>query len=99
MSEQLTIPANAWPFIHAAQADAHMTCRQMAILALVAAHPGLSNKPIAQTLDISPPVVTRAADWLIELGLLTRVQDLEDRRRVVLTVTPHGRRLLASLDY
>jgi DNA-binding MarR family transcriptional regulator len=81
----------------AADTDANMTCRQMAILALVAEHPGLSNGPIAGALKISRPVVTRAADRLTELGLLLRVQDDEDRRKVCMTVTAAGRRLLRDM--
>ena len=97
MTDHITIPANAWPFVIAADADANMTCRQMAILALVAAHPNLSNAPIAGALKISRPVVTRAADRLTELGLLLRMQDDEDRRKVCLTVTTAGRRLLREM--
>ena len=97
MTSNLYFPANAWPFIVAADADANMTCRQMAILALVAEHPGLSNGPIAGALKISRPVVTRAADRLTELGLLLRVQDDEDRRKVCMTVTAAGRRLLRGM--
>lgn len=93
----LPLPPGAWPFLIAADADANMTCRQMAILALVAAHPGLSNGPIAGALKISRPVVTRAADRLTELGLLLRVQDDEDRRKVCLTITAAGRRLLRDI--
>jgi DNA-binding MarR family transcriptional regulator len=97
MTSNLNFPANAWPFIVAADTDANMTCRQMAILALVAEHPGLSNGPIAGALKISRPVITRAADKLVELGLLLRVQDDEDRRKVCMTVTASGRRLLREM--
>jgi DNA-binding MarR family transcriptional regulator len=98
MTNTLTIPPAARAFFIAADADANMTCRQMAILALVAAHPGLSNGPIAGAMKISRPVVTRAADRLTELGLLLRVQDDEDRRKVCLTVTAAGRRLLREMN-
>jgi DNA-binding MarR family transcriptional regulator len=98
MNDNIIIPANAWPFIMAGDTDANMTCRQMAILALVAENPGLSNRPIADALDIQPPVVTRAADRLVMLGLLLRMQDDEDRRKVCLTVTAAGQQLLRDLN-
>jgi DNA-binding MarR family transcriptional regulator len=98
MTDNITIPAYAWPFVDAANTDANMTCRQMAILALVAEHPGVSNGPIADALKISRPVVTRAADRLVMLGLLLRMQDDEDRRKVCLTVTAAGQQLLRDLD-
>jgi len=97
MTDNLDFPANVWPFVVAADADANMTCRQMAILALADAYPGLSNGPIADALDIQKPVVTRAADRLVLLGLLLRVQDDEDRRKVRLTVTAAGKRLLREM--
>jgi DNA-binding MarR family transcriptional regulator len=97
MTDRVTIPANAWPFVMAADTDANMTCRQMAILALVAENPGLSNRPIADALGIQPPVVTRAADRLVMLGLLLRTQDDEDRRKVCLIVTTAGRLLLRDM--
>lgn len=102
MANTMTLTLNslaaARPFLIAADADANMTCRQMAILALVAEFPGLSNGPIAGALKISRPVVTRAADRLTELGLLLRVQDDEDRRKVCLTITASGRRLLREMS-
>ena len=97
MTNNITIPANAWPFIMAADTDANMTCRQMAILALVSERPGLSNAPIANVLDISRPVVTRAVDRLETLGLMVRMQDDKDRRKVSLTVTAAGKRLLRDM--
>jgi DNA-binding MarR family transcriptional regulator len=92
-----TFSVTAWPFVMASTADANMTCRQMAILALVAEQPGMSNKPIADLLNARPPVVTRAADRLIELGLMMRAQDTEDRRKVALTVTAAGQQLLRNM--
>lgn len=97
MTDNITIPANAWPFAMAADTDANMTCRQMAILALVAENPGLSNRPIADTLGIQAPVVTRAADKLVEMGLLLRMQAVLDRRKVCLTVTAAGQQLLRDM--
>lgn len=97
ITNRTTFPANAWPFVIAADADANMTCRQMAILALAAAHPGLSNRPIADMLGVAPPVITRAADRLVMLGLMLRMQDDEDRRKVQLTATASGRRLLREM--
>ena len=97
MTDRVTIPVYAWPFVDAANTDANMTCRQMAILALVAEHPGLSNGPIADALGVSRPVITRAADRLVMLGLLLRMQDDEDRRKVCLTVTAAGKRLLREM--
>jgi len=97
MTDSITIPAYAWPFVDAANTDANMTCRQMAILALVAEHPGVSNGSIADALKVSSPVVTRAADKLVAMGLMYRERDDEDRRKVCLTVTAAGQQLLRDM--
>ena len=98
MTNTLTTPAAARPFLIAVDADVNMTCRQMAILVLVAEHPGLSNRPLADMLGAAPPVITRAADKLVAMGLLLRMQDDEDRRKVRLTVTAAGQQLLRDLN-
>jgi DNA-binding MarR family transcriptional regulator len=97
MTDILTIPPEAQAFILASQPDANMTCRQIAILALVAEYPGESNKIIAETLGVPKPVVTRSADKLIELGLLKRRTSVMDRRKVEMTVTPAGARLVREI--
>jgi DNA-binding MarR family transcriptional regulator len=97
MTDILTIPPEAQAFILASQPDANMTCRQIAILALVAEYPGESNKILARTLGVSAPVVTRTADKLVELGLLKRRTSIMDRRLVELTATPAGARLVREI--
>lgn len=97
MTNTMTISSAAWPFIYAAEADPNMTCRQAAVLALVAAYPGKSNNTIAGLLGASCPIVTRAVDKLIELGLMTRRVSIMDRRKVELTVTPAGARLVREI--
>jgi len=97
MTNILTIPPAAQAFILAAQPDSNMTCRQIAVLALVAEYPGESNKAIAETLNLPKPVVTRTADKLIELGLLKRRASIMDRRKVEMTVTPAGARLVREI--
>jgi acetylornithine deacetylase/succinyl-diaminopimelate desuccinylase-like protein len=53
--------------------------------------------PSISTDPAFKPDCARAADWLVGLGLITRVQDGEDRRRVRLTITAAGLRLLNSI--
>lgn len=97
MTNILTIPPAAQAFILASQPDANMTCRQIAILALVAKHPNESNKILARTLGLSAPVVTRTADKLVELGLMKRHISIMDRRKVALVVTSAGAQLLLEI--
>lgn len=41
--------------------------------------------------------MTRVADALVEHGLATRTEDADDRRRILLCITPRGRKLVARL--
>jgi DNA-binding MarR family transcriptional regulator len=50
------------------------------ILTLVASNPGVNQKKIAQTLDISAPNMAITLDRLVERGLVERVRSTRDRR-------------------
>jgi DNA-binding MarR family transcriptional regulator len=52
---------------------------------------------VADHLYLSGAFVTIETGKLLRLGLITKVQDLQDRRRVCLRVTPSGRQLLSDL--
>jgi DNA-binding MarR family transcriptional regulator len=49
---------------------------------------------IAEDLDVHPSNATRLCDRLVKAGLLNRERAVEDRRQVVLTLTPRGKRLV-----
>jgi DNA-binding MarR family transcriptional regulator len=48
-------------------------------------------------LGVTPPNVTGIIDRLVEQGLVSREENPENRRMLVLTVTGKGRNLLATL--
>lgn len=52
---------------------------------------------ICAALAQSPANLTRLSDSLVERGLITRNPDLEDRRRMLLTLQPAGEKLVRSL--
>jgi DNA-binding MarR family transcriptional regulator len=52
---------------------------------------------VAGHLHLSGAFVTSETGKLLRLGLITKVQDLNDRRRVCLGVTSRGRELLSNL--
>jgi MarR family transcriptional regulator, transcriptional regulator for hemolysin len=58
-----------------------------------ATHPGR----LARRLGITAPACTASLDQLVEAGLVSRRTSEEDRRQVVLSVTPKGRRLIESV--
>ncbi len=52
---------------------------------------------VADHLHLSGAFVTIETGKLLRMGLITKIQDLRDRRRVCLRVTERGRQLLARL--
>jgi len=77
----MTVPDIVTPFLPWIEDD-HMTCRQVAILLLLRANPGVSTGAVASALNLNKPCITRAVDKLELLGLVTRTTHREDRRLV-----------------
>lgn len=53
---------------------------------------------LAAAADVSPASATKMIDGLERSGLVARVRDVEDRRRVGVTITDDGRAALAGKD-
>jgi DNA-binding MarR family transcriptional regulator len=58
---------------------------------------GSTASELADRLNMSPPAVSQMVDRLFQLGLLTRVEDPEDRRRKRLAATPRADALMERL--
>jgi DNA-binding MarR family transcriptional regulator len=71
-----------------------VTARQVTLLWLIRTNPGLSLRELAAEEGISAPALSGYVDRLEKAGLIERVRDAEDRRRVGLTLTEDGSRLL-----
>ena len=56
-----------------------------------------SMSSIAEDLGVHASNATRTCERLVQAGLLDRATDPEDRRRVILSLTPAGERLLAQV--
>jgi DNA-binding MarR family transcriptional regulator len=67
-----------------------VTSRQATLLWLVREHPGLTLRELAALERISAPSLSGHVDRLEGAGLLERVRSSDDRRRVVLRLTPAG---------
>jgi DNA-binding MarR family transcriptional regulator len=52
---------------------------------------GLSVKELARMTNMTPGAITQFVDVLIEKNLVTREEDLKDRRIVILKLTPSAR--------
>src|SRR5262245_28275681 len=71
-----------------------ITSRQGTLLWLIRHNPGLSLRELAAEERISAPALSGHVDRLEKAGLIARVRDEGDRRRVGLTLTEDGDRLL-----
>ena len=68
-----------------------VTSRQVTLLWLIRSNPGLSLRELAAEERISAPALSGHVDRLEKAGLLERVRDESDRRRVGLALTERGR--------
>ncbi len=71
-----------------------VTSRQVTLLWLVRQQPGLSLRELAAEERISAPALSGHVDRLEKAGLLERARSTDDRRRVGLTLTVDGAKLL-----
>ena len=71
-----------------------VTSRQVTLLWLIRLNPGLSLRELAAEERISAPALSGHVDRLEKAGLIARVRDESDRRRVGLALTDEGERLL-----
>jgi DNA-binding MarR family transcriptional regulator len=71
-----------------------ITSRQVTLLWLIRGNPGMSLRELAAEERISAPALSGYVDRLEKAGLLARVRDESDRRRVGLALTDEGERLL-----
>src|SRR3989442_3151587 len=70
---------------------------QFRALAFVERHPGVSLAGVAEHLGVTAPTASTIVDRLVRRRLVGRVPDPEERRRVVLSLTPAGGRPFARL--
>jgi DNA-binding MarR family transcriptional regulator len=77
---------------------AELTLAQVRVLRRLAKEPR-SLGQLGADLVLAPPSMTRLVDRLEERGLIERRRDDEDRRKVLATITPEGRRLVSAIPF
>lgn len=79
--------------------DPDLTSRQMSILLTVyMSEPPHTVRGIAQDLNVSKPVITRALDTMGRMGLIKRKKDENDRRSIFIQRTVKGAVFLSELS-
>lgn len=67
-------------------------------LSLIGHHEPIHPSAISDRTSVDPDKVTRAVDRLVRQRLVARKLDKVDRRRVVLRLTPRGRKVHDEID-
>jgi DNA-binding MarR family transcriptional regulator len=80
-----------------AVADSQVTLPQLRILVMVNDSGPLNMSAVADGLGVNPSNASRTCQRLVRADLLDRRDDPDDRRNVLLTLTPGGRRLVTSM--
>jgi DNA-binding MarR family transcriptional regulator len=75
-----------------------VTVPQLRVLMMVATRGPLNLAAVAAGLDVNPSSASRICERLVKAELLNRAAAPQDRRNVVLTLTPSGRRLVGKVD-
>ena len=71
--------------------DIDLSYRQLTILLTIYLEvPPHTVRGLAQQLNVTKPVITRALDTMGKRGLVTRVRDENDRRNVIIERTVEG---------
>jgi DNA-binding MarR family transcriptional regulator len=75
----------------------NLTRAQLKSLFFIGRENGTNFSKLADALGLSPSNLTGIIDRLVEKGLVTRSDNVEDRRVVVLLATDKGKALIAGL--
>ena len=77
---------------------ASLSVAQFRLLLFVRRNPGTSLSPLADHLGTTLPAASQLIERLVRAALVTRVQHLQERRRVELRLTEAGDATLAECD-
>ncbi|MEW2584850.1 MarR family winged helix-turn-helix transcriptional regulator [Streptomyces virginiae] len=97
MSELIELLEVVWERGRDTASAAPVSSAQARVLFLVEANEQLNLRELGRLLEAAPPSVTRLCDRLQAVGYLERHPGADDRREVLLRLTPAGRTYLERL--
>jgi MarR family transcriptional regulator, organic hydroperoxide resistance regulator len=77
--------------------ELNLTIAQLKSLFFIMAKEKTNFKKLAEALGVTPPNVTGIVDRLVEQALVSRTENPQDRRIMLLQITEKGRSLLNNL--
>lgn len=75
-----------------------LTLRQIQLLLVIRATPRTTGQALAEGQQVSTPTISGLVDRLVGKGLLVREPDTADRRRVLLSLSDAGHKVLDDLE-
>jgi DNA-binding MarR family transcriptional regulator len=78
--------------------EEHLSFSQVAALHIIDQEKSISIQDISLRLNLSLSATSRLVDELVKTELLDRVEDQENRRSKILTLTPQGQDFLNKLS-
>ncbi len=87
-------------FVEAGGTDIHqeLSGSQLQAIITVREHQPVTIKELARLLLVSPPSASVMVDRLVEKGILTRQQSDQDRRKVVVSISPEAVRQMNATE-
>lgn len=82
--------------LRAAHTAHNLKPRQFQVLGLLHDHGGMAQQELMQAMDVDPSILVTLLNPLEADGFVARERDPDDRRRHLVTLTPAGKRHLAS---
>jgi DNA-binding MarR family transcriptional regulator len=77
--------------------DASVTLQQLLMLRRLARVKDSALSPLAEQMHVSLAAMSQMVERLFQLGLVSRVESVDDRRKKSIAVTPKGRVLLKRI--
>lgn len=75
----------------------NLSLTQVRILHLLFKHPGVSQKELADRLEVTPAAISQAVRALLAADLVERHSDPQDTRAWQLYLSPHGQNLVEGV--
>jgi DNA-binding MarR family transcriptional regulator len=77
-----------------AEVESKVTLTQLRTLVVLDTHGAINLNGLAERLEVNASTAMRMIDRLLVAGLVTRRDNPENRREVILSLTPAGRRIV-----
>lgn len=79
------------------RADDALSVQQFHALRFLRLNTGASLSQVSEANGMTLPTASKMIDALVERGLVSRETDTSDRRKITLSLTPKGRRILEDI--